>query len=687
MNPNKPKGFSVERLLNDPMAMFGALGGMGALVVTVWMVAGSPSTKDEDGVAGGFQSAPTKSAASGKSVGEVGSSLKVAKLKDPTAGKGVGGEGLKDAHGSASAGSDGFLRGTLSEIEAAEKAKAADAAKSIETTAVQATAGKKSIPTEVAGGGGHVPGSAPDSTKLAAMAKGNFGSAPNLNNSDFAGGVGAGGGASGSAGFAAGSPTSPDLGESGPLVAGNMTVPGKASVGGSRQFARGQAGSSGAGPAGAGAVRRAAGGIGAGGASGGAASGAGPDFSSGGTSFSPGGSSGGGSSNGSSSASADALPAAGGGAPKTGGGGGAPGMGLRGATGQASDNLQGGQKRSVTQATKTELKEQARKHYEAAQTYRTGVVVPLTQRETRHATVLGVKLAAASTILKSLDGQLKTEQNFFRSYPAALGPLANSRALIANGAESLKGRIDSAATEMKEGAERVAWVPDKCNFHPTVHDKVFHEGFRWGKPQVVENGQHGWYEDRPRQIDINGVATSGQDMLESAARRAANVRQESGAGIKMVDPEFNPAIQTVTAANAAAGARLAAIAARIKDDLKRVAAQLPEHVNETVAAESSNQGKLQASAMRGHEDIKALANTVNERRLGYPDGTARDRLDRNMADASRDSGEALGASNALTGTSSDTMFVLTEASRGATSALQSLCYSGDRLTELSAKGK
>ncbi|TBR18671.1 hypothetical protein EPO15_15015, partial [bacterium] len=237
----------MERLLNDPMALVGALGAMGALVVTVWMVAGSPGSKDkeDEGAAGGFQTAPTKSAAAGAARAEVGSSLKVAKLKDPTAAKGGAGEGLKDAQGSASAGSDGTMYGTIAEIEASQKAKAAEDAKAADAAAPQSGGSKKPIPTEVAGEA-HVPGSAPDSTRLAAMAKGNFGPAGNLNNSDFAGGIAAGGGApSGSAGFASGNPASPDLQEGGPLVA-SAKVPGAALVGGSRQFVRGQAGATGA---------------------------------------------------------------------------------------------------------------------------------------------------------------------------------------------------------------------------------------------------------------------------------------------------------------------------------------------------------------------------------------------------------------------------------------------------------
>lgn len=696
MNTKKTKGFSVERLLNDPMAMFGALGVMGALVVTVWVAAGSGQAKEEDaGGASSFQGAASRAGVSAKPAREVGSSLKVAKLKGAGSARAAGEESLRDSHGSASAGSDGILRGTLADIEASEKAKAADAAKAVQAPA--SGAGKKAIPVETAGGA-HVPGAAPDSTKLAAIGKSNFGPAGSLSNTDFAGGIGTGGGAAPVAAFAEGNPAAPELGEGGPLIAAHASAPGKATVGGSRQFQRGTAGAS-AGPAGAGAARRAAGGIGAG-AGGGAAgstSGPGTDFSAGGTAFAPGGA--GGGSSGGSSASAEAhelVASAGGGAPKAPGAGGT--AGLRGGLGSDAPSSGASSQRSVSQAGKTELKQQARKHYDLAQSYRSGVVIPLTQREMRHAAAMAAKLQQASGILGALDRQLGVEANFFKGYPAAVGPLANTRALIAGGGESLKRRVDSARADMIEGGERVEWVPDKCDFKPTVHDKVWNawngdqEDWQWrrgnkGQPLTVHNGQNGYWEDVPRQIDIHGVATSGQDLLEGAARRAANVRQESEAGIKMVDPEFNPAIEAVSAANAAAGARLNSVAGRVKDDLRRVAALLPERVNETVAAEAANQGKLQQAALRGHEDIKALARTVNERRLGYPDGVARDQLDRNMADAARTSGEALGAVNALSGNSSDTMFVLTESARGATSALQSLCYSRDRLTDLAAKAK
>lgn len=710
MNPNKPKGFSVDRLLNDPMAMFGALGAMGVLVVGVWIAVGSPGTKDEDGPDGGFQAAPTKSAAGRAAAAVVGSSLKVAKLKTPGAARAEGAEGLKDAQGSASAGSDGFLHGTLAEIEAAEKAK-----KTVETApvadAASPQASKKPIPVEVAGGA-HVPGAAPDSTRLAAMAKGNFGPSSNLNNSDFAGGIGTGGGAGAapaSTSFEAGAPANPELGEGGPLLAANPAVPGKASVGGSRQFLRGQTVGAGvpAGAAGApGAARRASGGLGAGagGTTGSLSGGLGSDFASGGTSFSPGGAGGGSASGGSASASAEASggdrPAAvGGGAPKA--------AGMSGMGGGAKNNLADGAGGSFAKsssakapaaASKTELSDQAKKHFALAERYRSGVVIPLTQREQRHAATTVAKLGQASGVLASLDRQLGVELAFFAGYPAALAPLSGSRALIATGGSSLKRRLDSAQAEMTEGSARVEWVPQNCDFRPIVYDKVWNpwngdqEDWQWrrnhrGDPLTLKDGRPGHWEDVPRHLDINGVATSGQDLLEGAARRAANVRQEALAGVRMVDAEFNPAIQVVAAANAAAGARLNSVAGRIKDDLNRVAGYLPERVTETVAAEASNHGKLQQSALRGHEDVKDLVLVVNERRLGYPDGPARDALDRNMADASRSSGEALGAVNTLAGTSSDTMFALTEAARGATSALQSLCYSRDRLNDLSAKAK
>ncbi|TPW19986.1 MAG: hypothetical protein FD126_2133, partial [Elusimicrobia bacterium] len=349
-------------------------------------------------------------------------------------------------------------------------------------------------------------------------------------------------------------------------------------------------------------------------------------------------------------------------------------------------------------AGKTELNGQAQKHFALAERYRSGVVIPLTKREQRHADASGVKLRQVSDILGSLDRQLGVELKFFAGFPAAVAPLSGSKALIAGSGSSLKGRVDSATAEMAEGKSRVEWVPQNCDFRPIVYDKVWNawqgdkEDWQWrrshrGDPLVLRHGLPGHWEDVPRHLDINGVATSGQDLLEGAARRAANVRQESLAGVRMVDAEFNPAIQTVAAADAAAGARLASIAGRIKDDLNRAAALLPERVNETVASEASNQSRLQQAALRGHEDIKDLVLTVNERRLGYPDGSARDQLDRNMADASRSSGEALSATNSLAGTSSDTMFALTEAARGATSALQSLCYSRDRLVDLSAKAK
>ncbi|TPW19678.1 MAG: hypothetical protein FD126_2445, partial [Elusimicrobia bacterium] len=185
MNTPKAKGFSFDRLLTDPMAMFGVLGGMGVLVVGVWMVAGSPGAKDEDGPDGGFQAAPTKSAAGAHAAGaEVGSSLKVAKLKTPGAARPETAEALKDSHASASAGSDGLLHGTLAEIEASQKDKTLETAKVSDVAQNAGT--KKPIPVEAAGGA-HVPGAAPDSTKLAALPKGNFGPSTNLNNSDFAG--------------------------------------------------------------------------------------------------------------------------------------------------------------------------------------------------------------------------------------------------------------------------------------------------------------------------------------------------------------------------------------------------------------------------------------------------------------------------------------------------------------------
>lgn len=679
------KGMSLERLLNDPMAMFGALGVCGALVVVVWVVAGSSGPKDDEASTGSFVAAPSATAHA-KVVVPAGSSLGVAKFKAGARGA-TSAEVLKDAGGSASIGGHGILRGTMAEIEAGQKA---DAAKESSAGAETAVA-KKAIPVE-SDSGAHVPGMVPDSTQLAAAGKGSFGPTANLNNSGYSAGSGASAtaGAPGTAASASAGATPPVLGEGGPLA--SVSVPGRTTVVGARPFQRGQtAGGSGAAAGAASGPLRASGGLGAGGGGGAApslAGGAGRDF--GGTTGAASSSGGSASASGSGDYNERAVSVGGGGPKAAGLGGLSGGRGSELSSGGGSSSPAAARQTSV--AKKTELKDQAKKHLDEANTYRESVVMPLAKREKGHSAVLAAKLGAASLILVALDHQLGVEQAFFRNAPAATKALADSRALISQGPDSLKARTASAKDDVLAGADIILSVPQGCNFKPIIQVSVFRPWIRGNHPgydgkgiRVVE-GQRGYFVLEDRVLDLHGVATRGQDLLEGAARRASNVRAQAEAGVTMVGPEFDPAVEAL-AADPSAAQRLSSVAGRIKDDLGRVAALLPERVIETTGEASRTQGTLQAATRDGYSRISTLADKVGERRLGYPDGPERDALDRNMADARRNSTEALSSVNSLSGTSSDTMFVLTGASRSSTYALVDLCYSHDRLNEMVAKAK
>lgn len=680
----KPKGFSIDRLLNDPVAMVGTLGAMGALVLTVWFAAGRTAPRDEESAGGGFAS-PSSPVAK-KEAAPTGSNLGVAKLKGK-ASAGVLPEALKDAGGAASASADGALTGTLAEIEAAQKAAGEKKAPE------DAAAKKRDIPVESAARG-HVPGMAMDSTKLAAAGAGGFGGAGSRANADFSAASGAGAPAAGPAGSApvldGRVAAAPDLGDGGPLVA-SAAQGARQSVAGGRPFLRGQtAGGNGPAAAGASSARRATGGISGGGTAGLPSGAGGPGFSDGSANFSRPGS---GSSSSAEAAmaggGAERMASAGGGAPAFAGGGVGAGRGALASTG--ADGAQSSAK-SASMASKKELNDQSAKHLDTAQSYRGSVVVPLAQREKANALFLETRLSAASAVLGSLDRQLAIEQGVFKASPAAKEALANSRVMVNGGPDSLKARVDSAKRDMAAGAVSIMQIPEKCDFRPILKENVFHEWNPFNHPgykgsMVVVDGKRGYYTEEETTLDLHNVATKGQDLLEGAARRAANVNREATAGIRLVDPEFDPAIESLQKADPKGAARLASVAGRIKDDLARVSALIPDQVTDSVSIGSQKQGEIQGATRKGYGDVRTLAQTVADRRLSYPDGTERDALDRNMANASRTAGEALSAVNSLSGTGADSMFVLTAASRASTYTMIDLCYSSDRLKEMAGKAK
>ncbi|MBI3297090.1 MAG: hypothetical protein HYZ75_02925 [Elusimicrobia bacterium] len=636
----KSKGLSLDRLLNDPMAMFGALGVLGAVVVTVWMVGGAPSQKEEDAGAS-FAAAPAGRAAAKAPVRSVGSSLGVAKLKGGSKAA-AGSEGLKDAGGSASPEGDGFLRGTMAEIAASQKK--ADAKQAA------AAAGRTPIPIEGTESG-HVPGMAPDSTQWAAAGQAGFAPGPDRGNSSrsAASASAAPGGPMPPFGEA-GAVALPSIAEGGALASASVGGPGRSSVVGGRPFLRGQT-AGGAGPAAAGASQRrgAAGGLAGGnpggGFAGGIGGGAGPGFSdtvSGG----PGGSGPLAGAYGEASGHGASI----GGGPR-GGGSGSSSLGSgRGAQPASADGGTSGGSgpsemvSSAPAAKKTELKDQAKKHLDEANTYRSSVVLPLAARQKSHSVKILGRLAQASAIINSLDAKLKTEQAHFAGVPDAKAALGRSRALIAVGPDSLKSRLASAQTDMQAGKLQVMAVPGSCG-------------------TSLAN------------------AVQGQDLMESSARRASNVRTQAGVGISMVDPEFESGVAALVGTPTEA-ARLSAAAARIKNDLGRVSQLLPDELVDNVGPPTVARGTLQQSIQDGYSRITQLGVTVSQRRLGYPETEARDTLDRNMADARRNAEDAVVAGNSLRGTSADTMMMLTSTSRSATFALADVCASYGRLRQL-----
>ncbi|MBI5597042.1 MAG: hypothetical protein HY928_13195 [Elusimicrobia bacterium] len=681
----KPKGFSLDRLLNDPVAMFGALGAMGALVLTVWFVAGRNAPRDEEASGGGF--AAHSAGAAKPAAAVAGSNLGVAKLKGK-ASAGALPEVLKDAGSSASASADGTVTGTMAEIAAAQKAED-------EKAAGEAAAKRKAIPVE-SSGRGHVPGMAVDSTKLAAAGQGGFGAPGGLSNSDFSAAAGGAASAAAPAGSGGSAPVldgrvapASELGEGGPLASA-AAGGGRQAVAGSRPFARSQTAGGNGPAASAASARRATGGIAGGGTAGLPLGAGGPGFSDGSATFSRPASGGG--------TSAESAMAGGGSERMASAGGGAPAFAGGVGSGRGALALSGGEgasessAKATTVASKKELTDQAAKHLETAQSYRGSVVLPLAKREKSNALFLEGRLIAASAILGSLDRQLAIEQGVFKASPAAKEALANSRAMINGGKDSLKARVDSSAADMAAGAVSIMSIPDKCDFRPILKENVFHAWNPFNHPgykgrMVVVDGQRGYYTEEETTLDLHGVATKGQDLLEGAARRASNVSKESASGIRLVDPEFGPAIDALKVPDPKGAARLASVAGRIKDDLGRVSSVLPDQVTDSVSIGTQAQGDLQKSTEKGYGDVQGLARKVGERRLGYPDSTERDALDRSMGNATRASGQALSAVNSLQGTGADSMFVLTEASRASTYAMIDLCHSHDHLKALAGKAK
>ncbi|MDE2291290.1 MAG: hypothetical protein KGL53_04340, partial [Elusimicrobia bacterium] len=371
--------------------------------------------------------------------------------------------------------------------------------------------------------------------------------------------------------------------------------------------------------------------------------------------------------------SLNSAPSAGGGAAPPGGlgsmGGGVGGLSAGGAS--SADAAY-----APAQATRSGLNQQAADHLSAAQSYRSTVVMRLVSAEKGNVQAMSSNMKRASSILGGLDSTLASESRAFSGDPEAQAALDKARSLIAGGGDSLKPRIDSSVSDLSDGIARAGGaIPSNCDFHPVVQQQV---RTVWGGVQTVS-----------KRIDITGVATSGQDLIEGAARRASNVRTQAQAGATMVDPTFGPAIADLQAQKDAQGAaRLSADASRIKSDLGQVSGLLPDRVAQNVSVGAGGgQTSIPDSAQAGYVQIRSLTSKVDQNRLAYAAGPARDALVSDMSGATSNSRDALAQANALSGGPSDSIFALTSSARSSTYALDNLCDSYTQLKSLASQAQ
>jgi hypothetical protein len=377
-------------------------------------------------------------------------------------------------------------------------------------------------------------------------------------------------------------------------------------------------------------------------------------------------------------------------------GGGGGGGGGRGDLLGGPDS-RGGGSHKVRAASKREIKNQAKEHFNAAANYRKGVAVPMLSRQRASATAQSATLKAQSTVLNKLTKELDKKIKEFRDLPEAHSLLVDAKNQIA-GKNGMRARIDSARNELSKGANRAKYIPNKCQMRKTVTSKVWTPaGGFWkrgrGDSYNRQKGEWGQYVTKKVTTEYRTLSLQGQDMMDAGMRRAKNVGIEAQAGADMTGNAFGPVIDSLRAhkdpKQAARADSLEGIAIRIQSDLDKVASKLPSTVARvgSVAGKQTPHKNVRGSALSGARKFKELNAQIGAKGPGYPEIGAKQGLFRAMTDSLMHSESALISINAMSGGVHDNLDSLHGAGQSATKAYVRLCDSYNNLKALERKAK
>jgi len=338
--------------------------------------------------------------------------------------------------------------------------------------------------------------------------------------------------------------------------------------------------------------------------------------------------------------------------------------------------------RPVSPATKTQLKNQAKAHYDAAATYRTGVALPMLNRQRASATAQAAALKVQSLALKSLETAVDKKIKEFSDLPEARSLLVDTKHSI-GGKDGLRARLDSAVKDMADGAVKAKYLPNNCTMKQTVTQKVW-------VPNIFGGGR---YENKQVTTEYRTLSLAGQDLMDAGLRRAKNVGIEAKAGADMTGAAFGPVIDGLRAhpdpKQAARAGSLEGIAIRIQNDLDSISSKMPGAIARvgSVAGKQTPHKTVQTAALAGVRKFKELNSQISEKGPGYPEIPAKPAVFRAMTETLLYSENALITINGMNGSVNDSLDALHASGQNATKAYVAVCDSYHDLKALEAKAK
>ncbi|HAH05035.1 MAG TPA: hypothetical protein DCM05_00695, partial [Elusimicrobia bacterium] len=314
-----------------------------------------------------------------------------------------------------------------------------------------------------------------------------------------------------------------------------------------------------------------------------------------------------------------------------GAGGGAAGAGGAGGGGGVTQGGgHEGQAETRAAAKKADIAKQAKKHLEAANKFKSGVMLSLARIEWGQASLpaLKQKAAAAQARMESLDAAVQASILKFSGYPSVVSALTDTHYLIAGRAGredgNFIGRLKASQSNVDVGLRDVALLPDNCGYQisvpkPRTLDPRYPRasagdlsqmGFSLSTPKTQHKGDCYWMrsaECEPRTYGTEYVHDSSlqaHQKLGYAVDQTITVRADALQAADIVPNELT-ALETSLRNHMRPDllGEMRAIGQRIRTDLQAAAALLPDPqtvspaVNMSAAAQSAEASRKEIQAL------------------------------------------------------------------------------------------